>query len=53
MQMDRDVLAESYKSLSLQVAQAKVQLNQDLAAGNPSVRVIEAPTPPKRNNPPC
>jgi hypothetical protein len=26
------------------VAQAKVQLNQDLAAGNPSVRVIEAPT---------
>jgi uncharacterized protein involved in exopolysaccharide biosynthesis len=54
MQMDRDVLAESYKSLSLQVAQAKVQLNQDSAAGNPSVRVIEAPTPPsKRNNPPC
>jgi uncharacterized protein involved in exopolysaccharide biosynthesis len=52
MRLDRDVLADSYKSLALQVEQAKVQLNQD-AAGNPSVRVIEAPTPPsKRNNPP-
>jgi uncharacterized protein involved in exopolysaccharide biosynthesis len=53
MQLDRDVMAQNYKTLALQVDQARVQLNQDSAAGNPSVRVIEAPTPPsKRNNPP-
>jgi len=52
MRLDRDVLAENYKVLALQVGQARVQLNQDVA-GNPSVRVIEAPTAPsKRNNPP-
>lgn len=52
MRLDRDVLAENYKVLAVQVGQARVQLNQDIA-GNPSVRVIEAPTPPsKRNNPP-
>ena len=53
LRLDRDVLADNYKSLALQVAQVRVQLNQDSATGNPSVRVIEAPTAPdKRNNPP-
>jgi uncharacterized protein involved in exopolysaccharide biosynthesis len=53
LRMDRDVLADNYKSLALQVAQVQVQLNQDSTTGNPSVRVIEAPTTPdKRNNPP-
>jgi uncharacterized protein involved in exopolysaccharide biosynthesis len=53
MKLDRDVLAESFKSLSTQVGDARVQLNQTTEAGSPSVRVIEAPTPPaKRSNPP-
>lgn len=53
MKLERDVLADSYKSLAGQVGQARVQLNQASDAGSPSVRVIEAPTPPaKRNNPP-
>lgn len=53
MKLDRDVLADSFKTLSTQVEQARVQLNQTTEAGSPSVRVIEAPTPPsKRSNPP-
>ncbi|AOW25366.1 hypothetical protein AVM11_09690 [Sphingomonas melonis TY] len=53
MKLDRDVLADSFKSLSSQVEQARVQLNQTTEAGSPNVRVIEAPTPPtKRTNPP-
>ena len=52
LRIDRDVLADAYKSLAVQVEQVRVQLNQDTATGNPSVRVIEAPTvPSKRNNP--
>ena len=52
LRIDRDVLADAYKSLAVQVEQVRVQLNQDTATGNPSVRVIEAPTAPtKRNNP--
>lgn len=53
MTLNRDVLADSYKSLSTQVGQARIQLNQTTDAGSPSVRIIEAPTPPaKRSNPP-
>ena len=53
MKLDRDVLADSFKSLSAQVEQARVQLNQTTDAGSPNVRIIEAPTPPaKRSNPP-
>ena len=53
MKLDRDVLADSFKALSLQVEQARVQLNQASDAGSPNVRVIEAPTPPaERSNPP-
>jgi len=53
MTLDRDVLANSFKSLSTQVEEARVQLNQTSEAGSPSVRVIEAPTPPaNRSNPP-
>ncbi|GAA0666908.1 uncharacterized protein involved in exopolysaccharide biosynthesis [Sphingomonas insulae] len=53
MKLERDVLSDSYKSLAGQVGQARVQLNQASDAGSPSVRIIEAPTPPaKRNNPP-
>jgi uncharacterized protein involved in exopolysaccharide biosynthesis len=54
MKLDRDVLADSFRSLSTQVAQSRVQLNQTTEAGSPSVREIEAPTPPaKRSNPPA
>lgn len=53
MKLERDVLADSFKSLSAQVEQARVQLNQTTDAGSPNVRIIEAPTPPaKRSNPP-
>ncbi len=53
MMLDRDIVSDSFKSLSTQVEQARVQLNQTSEAGSPSVRVIEAPTPPsKRSNPP-
>ena len=53
LRLTRDLAAENYKSLAMQVAQAKVQLNQDSDVGNPSVRLIEAPTAPiSRSNPP-
>ena len=53
LRLDRDLAAENYKSLALQVAQSRVQLNQDSVDGNPSVRLIEAPTAPiSRSNPP-
>ena len=54
LRLNRDLAAENYKSLALQVAQARVQLNQDSVEGNPSVRLIEAPTAPiSRSNPPA
>lgn len=53
LRLDRDVLADTFRTLSTQVEQARVQLNQTTSAGSPNVRVIEAPTPPaKRSNPP-
>lgn len=53
MRIQRDVLAESYRSLAAQVEQARVQLNLSSASGGTNVRVVEAPTPPlQRSNPP-
>ena len=52
LRLARDLASENYKSLAIQVAQAKVQLNQDSVDGNPSVRLIEAPSVPiSRSNP--
>lgn len=53
LRLDRDVLADTFRSLSTQVEQARVQLSQTTSAGSPNVRIIEAPTTPsKRSNPP-
>ncbi|MES3152087.1 GumC family protein [Sphingomonas faeni] len=53
LRLDRDVLADTFRTLSTQVEQARVQLNQTTSAGSPNVRIIEAPTTPsKRSNPP-
>ena len=53
LRLDRDVLADTFRNLSTQVEQARVQLNQTTSAGSPNVRIIEAPTTPsKRSNPP-
>lgn len=53
LKLDRDVLADTFRTLSTQVEQASVQLNQTTSAGSPNVRIIEAPTPPSsRSNPP-
>ncbi len=52
LRLNRDLAADNYRSLAMQVAQARVQLNQDSVEGNPSVRLIEAPTAPiSRSNP--
>ena len=53
MKLDRDVLADTFKSLSVQVEQARVQLNQTTSAGSPSVRIIEAPTPARQAQQPA
>ncbi|TPG49498.1 hypothetical protein EAH76_19260 [Sphingomonas glacialis] len=53
LRLQRDVLADTFKTLSTQVEQARVQLNQASGEGGANVRVIEAPTEPsKRSNPP-
>ena len=49
----RDLLAETVRSYSTQLEQARIQQNQATTAGSTNVRVIEAPVPPsRRNNPP-
>jgi Mrp family chromosome partitioning ATPase len=53
LRLERDVLADSFRALSNQVGQARVQLNQAAGAGSPNVRVIQAPARPiARSNPP-
>ncbi len=49
----RDMLADTVKTYSTQLEQARIQQNQATTAGSTNVRVIEAPVPPsRRNNPP-
>jgi uncharacterized protein involved in exopolysaccharide biosynthesis len=53
MKMQRDLLADTVKTYSTQLEQARIQQNQATSLGSTNVRVIEAPVPPsRRSNPP-
>jgi uncharacterized protein involved in exopolysaccharide biosynthesis len=53
MEIDRDLLAESFKSFSREVEQARIQQNQADTSSSTNVRIIQAPVPPtQRSNPP-
>lgn len=53
LQIDRDLLAESFKGFSREVEQARIQQNQADTSSSSNVRIIQAPTPPsQRSNPP-
>lgn len=53
LRMQRDLLADTVRSYSTQLEQARIQQNQATTAGSTNVRVIEEPIPPsRRNNPP-
>jgi hypothetical protein len=53
IEIDRDLLADSFKSFSREVEQARIQQNQADTASSTNVRIIQAPFPPtQRSNPP-
>jgi uncharacterized protein involved in exopolysaccharide biosynthesis len=53
MVAQRDILADTFKDLTLQLENARVQQNQASATSTTNVRVIESPEiPAHRNNPP-
>jgi uncharacterized protein involved in exopolysaccharide biosynthesis len=53
LRMQRDMLADTNKSYSAQLEQARIQQNQATTTGTTNVRVIESPVAPsRRNNPP-
>lgn len=53
MEIDRDLLEESFKTFSRQVEQVRIEQNQMDTATSTNVRIIQAPIPPMhRSNPP-
>ena len=53
LQIDRDLLAESFRGFSREVEQARSQQNQADTSSSSNVRIIQAPAPPtQRSNPP-
>nr|WP_158240600.1 hypothetical protein [Telmatospirillum siberiense] len=53
MEIDRDLLVESFKTFSRQVEDARIEQNQMDTSSSTNVRIIQAPFPPThRSNPP-
>jgi len=53
MEIDRDLLVESFKRFSRELEQAQIEQNQVDTASSTNVRIIQAPQPPaRRSNPP-
>jgi len=53
LEIDRDLLAESFRGFSREVEQARSQQNQADTSSSSNVRIIQAPAPPtQRSNPP-
>lgn len=53
MEIDRDLLVQSFKSFSQQVEEARIQQNQMDTSSSTNVRIVQAPFPPAhRSNPP-
>ena len=53
LEIDRDLLADSFKGFSREVEQARIQQNQADTSSSSNVRIIQAPAPPtQRSNPP-
>jgi len=53
MEIDRDLLVDSFKNFSREVEQARIQQNQADTSSSTNVRIIQAPYPPaQRSNPP-
>lgn len=53
MEIDRDLLVESFKKFSRELEQARIEQNQVDTASSTNVRIIQAPQPPtRRSNPP-
>jgi uncharacterized protein involved in exopolysaccharide biosynthesis len=53
MEIDRDLLVDSFKNFSQQVELARIEQNQVDTASSTNVRIIQAPFPPtRRSNPP-
>jgi uncharacterized protein involved in exopolysaccharide biosynthesis len=54
IEIDRDLLAENFKSSSREVEQARVQQNEADTSSSTNIRIIQAPFPPtQRSNPPA
>jgi uncharacterized protein involved in exopolysaccharide biosynthesis/Mrp family chromosome partitioning ATPase len=54
MEIDRDLLVDSFKNFSRQVEQAQIAQNQADTISSTNVRIIQAPFPPAhRSNPPA
>lgn len=53
LEIDRDLLADSFRGFSREVEQARIQQNQADTSSSSNVRIIQAPAPPtQRSNPP-
>jgi len=53
MEIDRDLLVDSFKNFSREVEAARIEQNQVDTSSSTNVRIIQAPFPPdQRNNPP-
>ncbi len=53
MEIDRDLLVQTFKTFSQQVEEARIEQNQMDTASSTNVRIIQAPTAPiHRSNPP-
>ncbi|MDR3439116.1 hypothetical protein [Telmatospirillum sp.] len=53
MEIDRDLLIESFKTFSRQVEESRIEQNQMDTSSSTNVRIIQAPFPPThRSNPP-
>ncbi len=53
MEIDRDLLVQTFKNFSQQVEEARIEQNQMDTASSTNVRIIQAPTAPThRSNPP-
>lgn len=53
LRLRRDILADSVRSVSARVEQARIQQDGATSAGSTNVRIVEAPSPPnRRSNPP-
>lgn len=53
MEIDRDLLVDSFKTFSRQVEDARIEQNQMETSSSTNVRIVQAPFPPThRSNPP-